>query len=137
MQFHDFVFGHIEVEVQGRAYDLHNFYEASAIKYDIVDRSLVLSFVRWPDAWVPDEEAEQIIITFKGVSYFSAAGMEPDAIDEDGRCVHAIGVVHPDAATEEFYLTDIFPADHHLVIQFESGLALRIQADAAECAMLF
>lgn len=42
MQSHGFVFGHIEVEIQHRAYDLHNFYQASTINYDIVDRSAVL-----------------------------------------------------------------------------------------------
>lgn len=50
MQFHGFVFGHIEVEIHDRAYDLHNFYQAGDIIYDIVDRSIVLSFTRRSDS---------------------------------------------------------------------------------------
>lgn len=50
MQFHGFVFRHIEVELHDRAYDLHNFYQASTIKYDIVDRSVLLSFTRRSEA---------------------------------------------------------------------------------------
>ena len=74
MQFHGFVFGHIEVEIHDHAYDLHNFYQASAINYDIVDRSVVLSFTRWSDARVPTEEAREITISFHEVDYFSASG---------------------------------------------------------------
>lgn len=58
MQSHGFVFGHIEVEIQHRAYDLHNVYHASTINYDIVDRSAVLIFTRRTGTWVPSEEAQ-------------------------------------------------------------------------------
>ncbi len=35
MKFHGFALGHIEVEVEGRACDLHNFYVARAIHYEL------------------------------------------------------------------------------------------------------
>jgi len=136
MQFRDFVFGHIEVEVEGRAYDLHNFYAASAINYVALERTLTLRFARHPEDWVPPEEARQITVTFHEVSYFSAEGRDPDLAEDD--CVlHAIGTVEPDVETESFYLSDNIPADQHLVVCFASGLTLRIQAEEARCEIDF
>ncbi|WP_409298651.1 hypothetical protein [Pseudomonas sp. KCJK8993] len=135
MLFHDFALGHIEVEVQGRAYDLHNFYQAEPIRYDVTSRTLALHFRRWPEPWVPPEEPEAIDLLFSGVSYFSADGRDCAWGPEDDRCLHAIGVVPQDAATSEFYLSDDFPAAHHLVIEFQSGLILRLQAEEARCSL--
>ena len=47
--------------------------------------------------------------------------------------LHAIGIVEADAATETFYLCDTFPADHHVVVCFASGLTLRLHAVEAWC----
>ncbi|NBF07888.1 hypothetical protein [Pseudomonas sp. Fl4BN1] len=51
--------------------------------------------------------------------------------------LHAIGVVEAGAATKTFYLSNYFPADHHLVIEFTSGLILRLQAQDTQCALFF
>ncbi len=136
MQFHGFVFGHIEVEIHDRAYDLHNFYQASAINYDIVDRSVVLSFTRRIDAWVPPEEARKITISFHEVDYFSASGRDGNPVDSDGNILHSIGAVESGAETQTFYLTDNIQPDHHLVMRFESGLTLRVQAAEARCEIV-
>lgn len=137
MQFHGFVFGHIEVEIHDRAYDLHNFYQASAINYDIVDRSVVLSFTRRTESWVPTEEARKITISFHEVDYFSASGRDENPADGDGRVIHSIGAVESYAETQAFYLTDNIQPDHHLVMRFESGLTLRVQAADARCEIVF
>lgn len=137
MQFHDFVFGHIEIEVNGRAYDLHNFYQVRTLNYDIVDRSALLVFTRLPEAWVPAEEASKIIISFHEVSYFSASGQDHESVEGDCRVIHSIGVVEPDADTQAFYLTDNIQPDHHLVICFASGLTLRVQAGEARSEIIF
>jgi len=137
MQCHNFLLGHIEVEVQGRAYDLHNFYNASAVQHDVLKSSLTLTFNRLQQDWVPAEEARQIILSFSQLSYFCADARELNAFESDLGCVHAIGVVEAGAATEAFYLSDQFPADHHLVIEFTSGLILRLQAQEAQCALFF
>jgi len=132
MQFLGFTFGHIEVEVEGRAYDLHNFYAASTIHYAALERTLVLGFTRRPEDWVPPEEARWIIVTFDEVSYFCAEGRDSDLAEDD--CVlHAIGTVEPGVETAGFYLTDNIPADQHMVVCFASGLTLRIQAEEAKC----
>lgn len=137
MQFDGFVFGHIEVEIRDRAYDLHNFYHASAINYDIVDRSAVLIFTRRTEAWVPTEEARKITISFHEVDYFSASGWDEHPIDGDSSVIHSIGAVESDAETQAFYLTDNIQPDHHLVMCFESGLTLRVQAAEARCEIVF
>ena len=137
MQYHGFVFGHIEVEIHNRAYDLHNFYQASAINYDIVDRSVVLSFTRRTEAWVPTEEARKITISFYKVDYFSTSGRDDNPVEGDDSVTHSIGAVESDAETQAFYLTDNIQPDHHLVIRFESGLTLRIQAAEARCEIVF
>lgn len=128
MLFQGFVFGHIEVEIDGRAYDLHSFYQASAINCDVLDRSVVLSFTRRTDPWVPIEEARKITIRFSEVEYFSVSGRDAATIDDDSSVIQSIGTVDPEADTEAFYLTDNIRPDHHLVMRFESGLTLRVQA---------
>ena len=137
MLFQGFVFGHIEVETNGRAYDLHNFYQASAINYDVLDRSVVLSFIRRTDAWVPIEEARKITFRFHDVEYFSASGGNANPIDDDSSVIQSIGTVDPEADTQAFYLTDNIQPDHHLVMRFESGLTLRVQAVEARCQIIF
>lgn len=136
MLFQGFVFGHIEVEIDGRAYDLHNFYQASAINYDLLDRSVVISFTRRPDAWVPIEEARKITISFHEVECFSASGGDANPIDDDSSVIQSIGTVDPAADTQAFYLTDNIQSDHHLVMRFESGLTLRVQAVEARCEII-
>ncbi|MBD0705980.1 hypothetical protein FHJ31_02815 [Pseudomonas sp. Fig-3] len=132
MQFRGFTFGHIEVEAEGRAHDLHNFYAASAIHYAALERTLILRFTRRTEDWVPPEEARQITVKFREVSYFRAEGRDPDLAEDD--CVlHAIGTVESGAETKNFYLADNIPADQHLVVCFASGLTLRIQAEEAIC----
>ncbi|WP_244657779.1 hypothetical protein ACOK4R_21250 [Pseudomonas fluorescens] len=118
MKFHGFALGHIEVEVEGRACDLHNFYVASDIHYALSERRLSLRFTR------PPEEPREITITFHGVSYFSAEGRHESPIEDD-TVPHAIGIVAADAETQTFFLSDNFPADHHVVVCFASGLTLR------------
>ncbi|MFJ2711091.1 hypothetical protein ACIOZM_09370 [Pseudomonas sp. NPDC087346] len=137
MQFHGFEFGHIEVEIKNRAYDLHNFYQASTINYDIVDRSAVLIFTRRTEAWVPPEEALKITISFHEVAYFSSNGRDDYPIDSDDSVINSIGAVESNAETQAFYLTDNIQPDHHLVMRFESGLTLRIQAAEARCKIDF
>lgn len=136
MQFHGFVFGHIEVETPDRAYDLHNFYQASVIKYDILDRSFVLSFTRRLESWVPSEEVRRITISFHEVDYFSASARDGSPVGGHDNVIHSIGVVEPGAETQTFYLTDTIQPDHHLVMHFESGLTLRIQAADAWCEIV-
>lgn len=137
MQFHGFVFGHIEVEIHGRAYDLHNFYQATAIHYDIVNRLAVLGFTRRTEAWVPTEEARKITISFHEIDYFSASGTDENQVGDDSRVIQSIGVVESDAETKTCYLTDTIHPDHHLVLRFESGLTLRVQAAEARCEVAF
>lgn len=137
MQFHDFVFGHIEVEAQGRVFDLHNFYRANSISYDIMGRMCVVGFNQSTETWVPAEEARKIRISFHEVDYFCASGRHDNPIHGDDEVLHSIGVVEPDAKTEDSYLTDSIRPDHHLVICFESGLTLRVQASEARCEVIF
>ena len=137
MKFHGFVFGHVEVEINGRAYDLHNFYQANAINYNIVDRSAILIFTRRPEAWVPAEGARKITVSFHEINYFSASGRGENPIDGDSSVIHSIGVVESDAETQAFYLTENIQPDHHLVMCFESGLTLRVQAAEARCEISF
>lgn len=136
MQFYGFAFGHIEVEIHDRAYDLHNFYQVSAINYDIVGRSLALSFTRRTEAWGPTEEARKITISFLEVDYFSASERDENRVD-DGCVIHSIGAVESDSETQAFYLTDNIQPDYHLVMCFESGLTLRVQAAEARCKIVF
>jgi hypothetical protein len=137
MQFIGFLLGHIEVEIQGRAYDLHNFYLADSIRYDVVSQEFVLRFTRRSDAWVPSEEADHITISFHGVEYFEVSGQAFDSADDDAGIIHSVGSVEPDADTETFFLTDNFQPEHHVVMRFESGLTVRLQAAEAHCAVVF
>ncbi|MGE8499551.1 MAG: hypothetical protein ACN6O6_18775 [Pseudomonas sp.] len=137
MQFHGFALGHIEVEIQDRAYDLHNFYQASSINYDIMNRLVALSFTRRIESWVPAEEAQKITISFHGVDHFSASSRHEKPNNDDDCVIHAIGVVEPDAETQSFFLTDNIQTHHHLVVQFESGFTLRIQGSEARCEIAF
>ncbi|MGR2709087.1 hypothetical protein B7453_20085 [Pseudomonas sp. IB20] len=132
MKFHGFALGHIEVEVEGRACDLHNFYVARAIHYALEKRTLSLRFTRRTEDWVPPEEPREITVMFHEVSYFSATGRHDSPLEDD-TVLHAIGIVAPDAETQAFYLSDTFPADHHIVVCFASGLTLRLHAVEARC----
>jgi hypothetical protein len=62
---------------------------------------------------------------------------DADLVDDDSRVIQSIGAVDPEADTEAFYLTDNIQPDHHLVMRFESGLTLRVQAVEARCEIVF
>ena len=85
---------------------------------------------------MPPEEARKITISFHEVDYFSASGRDGNAVDSDGNILHSIGAVESGAETQTFYLTDNIQPDHHLVMRFESGLTLRVQAAEARCEIV-
>ena len=49
------------------------------------------------------------------------------------RCFTPSALWNADAETDTFYLSDTFPADHHVVVCFASGLTLRLHAVEAWC----
>ena len=137
MHCRGFIFGHIEVEVDERAYDLHNFYSLDFLKYEINDRRVVLEFSKRSESWVPPEEPNKICLNFVCISHFSAQERDPKMPYTEDDCIESIGVVEPEALTKDFYLTDDFPQDHHLVLRFQSGLFIRLQAEEASCELCF
>lgn len=86
---------------------------------------------------VPIEETRKITIGFHEVEYFSASGGDAIPIDDDSSVIQSIGTVDLEADTQAFYLTDNIQPDHHLVMRFESGLTLRVQAVEARCEIIF
>ena len=137
MHCRGFIFGHIEVEVDERAYDLHNFYSLDFFKYEINERRVILEFSKRSESWVPPEEPQKICLKFFLISHFSVQECDPKMPCTEDDCIESIGVVEPKALTEDFYLTNDFPQDHHLVLRFQSGFLIRLQAEEASCELCF
>jgi hypothetical protein len=137
MHCRGFVFGHIEVELDERAYDLHNFYSLDIFKYEINARRITLEFSKRSEQWVPPEEPNKICFIFSRVSHFSAQERDPEVPYTEDDCIESIGAVGPEALTKDFYLADDLPPDHHLVLRFQSGLIIRLQAEEASCELCF
>lgn len=137
MHCRGFIFGHIEVEVDERAYDLHNFYRLDLFKYQINDRRVILEFSKRSEPWAPPEDPNKICLNFVRISHFSVQERDPKVPYTEDDCIDFIGVVEPEALTKDFYLTDDFPQDHHLVLRLQSGLSIRLQAEEASCELCF
>lgn len=137
MHCRGFIFGHIEVEVDERAYDLHNFYSLDFFKYEINDRRVILEFSKRSESWVPFEDPNKICLIFLRISHFSVQERDPNMPYTEDDCIESIGVVKPDALAKDSYLIDDCPQDHHLVLRFQSGLLIRLQAEEASCALCF
>ena len=133
MRYRNFSFGHIEVELNGVAHDLHNFYDFESFSYDVIARKIVFRLTKVEEEWVPSEEPSAITINFINVNYFSAEPRDKRLPFTEDDCIECIGFVEPDAPTKDFYLLDNPTEIHHCVVRFQSGLILRIQAEEAIC----
>lgn len=137
MHCNGFTFGHIEIELDGRAYDLHNFYSLDFFKYEINCRRFSMEFFKRSESWVPLEEPNRICLSFLLVSHFSAQERAPNLPYTEDDCIEFIGVVDTEALTKDVYFPDDMRQDHHLVLRFQSGFIIRLQAEEATCELCF
>lgn len=137
MRCNGFTFGSIEVELDGRAYDLHNFYSLGFFNYEINHRRFSREFFKRSESWVPFEEPNRIRLSFMLVSHFSAQERDPNLPYTEDDCIEFIGVVDPEALTKDANFPDHMRQDHHLVLRFQSGFTIRLQAEEATCELCF
>lgn len=129
----DFTFGHIEVEIDGIAIDLHNHFHFRSITYDVLKRKLNLVWVR--NEYASDKDPLSVNISFSCVSHFSSIPRDANIPYSEDDCVHSIGYIGKNERTEDFYLLDTPGEDLHIVMAFHSGFMLRVYADVVECTV--
>lgn len=126
-----FIFGTIEVEVDGFAYDLHNHFDFQSINYDLEKKEIKLSWSKRTLA--PIETPSSIIVSFVGVSHFSTISRDKEIPFTEDSCVESIGYVGEKENTEEYYHLDNPSEELHCIIVFHSGLIIRLFSDFIEC----
>jgi len=73
-------------------------------------------------------ERNKICLNFLSISHFSVQERDPKMPYTEDDWIESIRVAEPEALTKEFYFIDDFPSNHHLVLRFQSGILIRLQA---------
>ena len=133
MKYSDFIFGSVEVEVKGRAYDLHNSFDFKKLVYDVEGRNVELVWAK--NAYAVKEEPAEILIEFRKVTYFSAEGRDSEMPFSEDDCLASVSYVSEEEAMEESYYVDDPTEDLHCVLEFQSGFKVRLFSSEVRCAI--
>lgn len=137
MRFLGFTLSDVEIKVGTTGYDLHNDFNFKGFAYDIAAQTLTVQWQRCAGDWVPVSAPSGLEIQMRGVSYFSASPRDSKKPVTEDDCLSTVLFVGADKSSEDSYgSTGRVDEDMHLIFEFMSGFAIRVQAEEAECAVV-
>lgn len=141
MRLQGFTLSDVEITVDATSYDLHNNFNFTGFSYEVETRTLSLKWHRGIGDWVPTETPCSLEILMHRVRHFSASPRDSTKPFTEDDCLGTVVVVvAADKPLEQSYgaidgvsnLGD----DIHLVFEFMSGFAVRVQAEEATCVVV-
>ncbi|QDL52943.1 hypothetical protein [Rhodoferax aquaticus] len=136
MRFHGFTLSDVEITVGETGYDLHNNFNFSGLAYDVANQTLILRWQRCIGDWVPVNTPHNLEIQMRGVSHLSAKSRDLKKPFTEDDCLGTVLVVAADKTSEESYgAIERVDEDMHVIFEFMSGFAVRVQAEEATCVV--
>ena len=123
----------IAIENEKHYFDLHNNFAFTSIGFDVVKRTLRLSWLRRDEKWVHENDPKKIELQFEGISLLKIKERDSDKLYSEDDCLNTIGFIHNELIEEMEAYSNHIATEHesHLNICFESGFAIRIACDKA------
>jgi hypothetical protein len=136
MHFLGFRLSDVVISVGKTDYDLHNDFSFRGFAYDIAGQTLTFQWQRCAGDWVPIKTPPKLEVQMRGVSHFSATPRDLEKPFTEDDCLSTVVFVAPDKASGESYgSVERVDEDMHVIFEFMSGFAVRVQAEEALCVV--
>jgi hypothetical protein len=129
----------ISIDIKDINLDLHNNFDFQNIKYDVKNRSICLYWTKTKGAWLSEEVSNKlpnnIMLEFLEVSLFKFEERDSKKPFTEDDCLSMLGFL-PNDAWEHFdgaYSSMPESEGDHLLMDFMSGAALKIQSTSVQC----
>lgn len=114
--------------------DLHNNYDFKQIEYSIDSRKIRLLWIKNPGDWVKGNIPDRITLEFDGVSRLRIRERDPGIPYTEDECLSTIGFLPSDMwEYVDGYSTGKPATTDDLLMDFMSGMAMKISAESARC----
>jgi hypothetical protein len=123
----------IALENEKHYFDLHNNFAFTSMNFDVIERTLSLSWLRRDENWVHENDPKKIELHFEDVSLFKIKERDSEELFSEDDCLNTIGFIHNELMEEmEAYSNNVVTEhENHLNICFESGFSIRIACEKA------
>ena len=115
--------------------DLHNNLDFVGLEYNLLERTLLLKWVKSSGEWVSSNTPERVVLAFHGVNLFKSKERDSSIPFTEDNCLESIGFIHNQLIEELEGFSSASPLEHteHLNISFASGFAVKIGAESSVC----
>ncbi len=124
----------IGIEFNERFLDLHSNYDFKSLSYDIQNKTIELGWTKCAGDWAKDEIYQGLKLVFSCVYVFSVRPRDNDKSFSEDDCLSFLGYLHPDdlELMDGFLPLEKAGKNYDLFLGFESGLAIKLYAEAVE-----
>ncbi|MES2822751.1 MAG: hypothetical protein V4732_04045 [Pseudomonadota bacterium] len=122
------------IEYEGKFLDLHSNYDFVKFSYDISCQSVALYWNKSEEDWAVKEPFENLRLQFNSISIFAVRSRDDKKPFSEDDCLSYIGYMHPDdiEIMNGFLPKKMANDKYHLVLGFESGMAIKLFCETAE-----
>ncbi|MTI29924.1 hypothetical protein [Xanthovirga aplysinae] len=120
------------VQFQGRHLDLHNNFELVEIRD--LEKEIEIEFRKSEGNWVPKDELNELIFTFKGISYKYEEEGESEPYPEDWKILGELSFFPSNMRdiNDGFIPQSLPKKEDDILFIFENGRLIRINCDEVE-----
>jgi hypothetical protein len=120
----------IEVEFEGREFDLHNNFSFITYSHDKQTDELKIYFDKSNGKWVPKDELDKLTFTLSKIHYLTAIDPKPELIADDG-CLSGITFYYSNDREDNSSLLDRQQPESQddIIFTFESNRVIRVNCD--------
>jgi hypothetical protein len=118
----------------GSLFDLHNNFDLSDFFYNVKTREFIITWTKAFGEWVKSDEADELTVRHKNVSFLSISDRDVDSTTEDDKCLSEISFF-PSTSRDinDSIVIQKRPTENDDILYFfESGQLIRICCDTIE-----
>lgn len=110
----------IAIESNGEYHDLHNKFDFTGLKYDVLNRKVKLSWVKSSGDWVAVDCPSTLDLNFSGVSLFKCKERDSAIPYTEDDCLGSLGFIYNDMVNEIGGFSSTEPSEdaYHLNLSF-------------------
>ncbi len=122
---------YISVEKDSLYFDLHSNFNFTGFNYNAPNKEFQLTFVKSLEEWAANEVINNLIFTFRGVSFLKIREKDNLLNIQDVDCLNDIGFGAFDSRQDmdSFLATNQFQYNYDLIFIFISGQSIKVHSD--------
>jgi hypothetical protein len=112
----------------GLLFDLHNNFDLSDFHYSVKTREFIITWTKTSGDWVKSDEADELTVRHKNVSFLTISARDLDSNTEDDKCLGEISFFPSTSRdiNDSIVIRTRPTADDDILYFFENGQLIRI-----------